>query len=121
MGDGADESTSKIATATASRRSPSPARSRKTWRCGCAQTYEDRTPRIPASPDIRDSIHSVYKIVDGRGQSSIRRRLDRLTGHADFFWAQALSLMATGDGVKLVPTVYSEGERTWGTREGGLG
>jgi phage FluMu gp28-like protein len=85
------------------------------------RAYEDRTPRIPVSVPIRDSIHSVYKITTAAGNPRYDAEATDDAGHADYFWAQALSLLAAGDGVGIVPTVYSEGERTWANaRSGGL-
>lgn len=81
------------------------------------QSYEDHKPRIPPSPVIRDSIHSVYKAQTAAGNVRYDADATEDAGHADHFWAQALSLMATGDGITKVPELKSFGTYTFGDRQ----
>jgi phage FluMu gp28-like protein len=57
------------------------------------QKFEDKQVRIPAQGAIRNDLHSVKKIVTAA--NNIRYDADRNeNGHADRFWALALSLHA---------------------------
>jgi phage FluMu gp28-like protein len=80
--------------------------------------YEDVSQRIPPSPEIRDSINSVYKINTAAGHARYDADATEESGHADYFWAQALSLLAAGD-ANAVPMMKSYGRRTW-SRAGGM-
>jgi len=57
------------------------------------RVYEDRQVRIPVDRTLRNDLHSVQKITTAAG--NIRYAAERSeNGHADRFWAQALSLHA---------------------------
>lgn len=59
--------------------------------------FEDRRIRIPISRVLRDDLHSVKKTTTAAG--NIRFDAERTKdGHADRFWAMALSLMASEEG-----------------------
>jgi len=66
---------------------------------------EDRLDRIPAEIGIRNSFHSVKKIVTAAG--NVRFDADRTeSGHADEFWAKALADHAAGTG-KTEPRIIA--------------
>jgi phage FluMu gp28-like protein len=79
--------------------------------------YEDVAQRIPPSPEIRDSINSVYKINTAAGHARYDADATEESGHADYFWAQALSLLAAGD-ANGVPMMKSYGARNWSRSSG---
>ena len=54
--------------------------------------FQDRLIRIPADKPIREDLHSIRKTVTAAGH--IRYDAERTDGHADRFWASALSLHA---------------------------
>jgi len=66
--------------------------------------FEDRRVRIPASREIREDLHSVKRVVTRAGNTRFDAERSR-DGHADRFWALALSLTA-GSSV-TVPVEYS--------------
>jgi len=56
--------------------------------------FQDRRTRIPSDPALRESLHSVRKMVSTTGNV----RLDAehtADGHADEFWAGALASAAS--------------------------
>ena len=60
------------------------------------RVFEDRRIRIPVDRRLRESIHSVKKVVTAAGNT--RFDADRTKdGHADHFWALALGLTAGSD------------------------
>ncbi len=62
------------------------------------RTFQDRRMRIPISRRLRDDLHAVKKTATTTG--NIRFDAERTKdGHADRFWAGALALMASDDGV----------------------
>jgi len=73
------------------------------------QAFEDRTTRIPARVDIRNSHHAVRKLQTTAGNP--RFDADRTeVGHADEFWAHMLALHAaegTGGG-RWVPLGHED-------------
>jgi phage FluMu gp28-like protein len=69
------------------------------------RAFEDRLLRLPASPAIREDIHSVRRSVTSTG--SLRFSAQRSgAGHADRFWALALALHASDTGPS--PEVHYE-------------
>ena len=63
--------------------------------------FEDRMLRLPRDREIREDIHSVKKLTTSAGNT----RFDAghtSAGHADRFWALALSIHAAGSGQALV-------------------
>lgn len=79
--------------------------------------YEDVAQRIPPSPEIRDSINSVYKINTAAGHARYDADATEESGHADYFWAQSLALLAAGD-ASSVPMMKSYGKRNWSRAAG---
>lgn len=67
--------------------------------------FEDHRVRIPVDGKIRNDLHSVKKTVTAAG--NIRFDAERTKdGHADRFWALALSLMAT-DQADVKPSIIN--------------
>ena len=65
---------------------------------GAKQRFEDRRILIPDDEQLRESIHSIKKMVTATG--AIRFDADRSdqTGHADHFWGLALAILARTGG-----------------------
>lgn len=60
--------------------------------------FEDRRVRIPVSRKIRNDLHNIKKTTTAAG--NIRFDAERTKdGHSDRFWALALALMASDEGV----------------------
>jgi phage FluMu gp28-like protein len=57
------------------------------------QSFEDHLIRIPSSPEIREDLHKVRKIVTSAGNVRFDAAHDE-AGHADRFWALALMVNA---------------------------
>jgi phage FluMu gp28-like protein len=53
---------------------------------------EDKKCRIPAEQTVRDSFHSVRKIVTAAGNTRLDADATDATGHADHWWAFCLAL-----------------------------
>ncbi len=69
--------------------------------------FEDRRIRIPAETHIRESFHSVARIVTPAG--NIRFDAESTEhGHADEFWACMLAVWATEGAINYVPGVVIE-------------
>ncbi|HLY95187.1 MAG TPA: terminase family protein, partial [Gaiellaceae bacterium] len=77
--------------------------------------FEDRSIRVPSEPELRESIHSIYKITTAAGKTRYDADATEETGHADDFWALGLALLAAGDGAHET-WMASAGKRAW-TRE----
>ncbi len=60
----------------------------------CRQNFEDRRIIIPDDETLRESIHSIKKFVTSAGNTRFDAERTDATGHADHFWALALSLHA---------------------------
>ena len=72
---------------------------------GLKRQAEDRSVRIPKDKDVRDDLHAVRKITTVAG--NVRFDAERTdAGHADRFWAAALSAHAAGTG-KPTPRLRS--------------
>lgn len=69
------------------------------------QKFEDRQLRIPADPDIRDSLHSIKKTITASGNSRFDAERSESTGHGDYFWALALAIHAADQG--FVPMEFA--------------
>lgn len=69
---------------------------------GLKQNFEDRASRIPTSNAIRNSLHSVKRYATTTGHFRFDAERTDETGHADHFWAKALSVQA---GTKAKTTV----------------
>lgn len=64
--------------------------------------FQDKLVRIPASPEIREDLHKVRKIVTAA--NNVRLDSDRdESGHADRFWALALAYHAADDAEAPLP------------------
>ena len=61
---------------------------------GLKQNLEDRGSRIPADGTIRSSLHSVKRFATTTGHFRFDAERTDATGHADHFWAKALSVQA---------------------------
>jgi phage FluMu gp28-like protein len=59
------------------------------------QKFEDKSIRVPADRDIRDSLHAVKKMTTTAG--AVRFDAERTeAGHADYFWSCALAIFGIG-------------------------
>jgi phage FluMu gp28-like protein len=58
------------------------------------QQFEDKLVRIPSDPAIRASLHSVKRYQTATGNFRFDAERTDKTGHADHFWAKALSSQA---------------------------
>jgi phage FluMu gp28-like protein len=68
------------------------------------RTYQDHRIRTPIENRLRNALHSVKKVVTAAGH--IRFDAERTKdGHADEFWANALALMASDEGV-IKPEIF---------------
>jgi phage FluMu gp28-like protein len=63
---------------------------------GLRQNLEDRKSIIPADPTIRRSLHSIKRYPTSTGHFRFDAERSEETGHADHFWAKALSTQAAG-------------------------
>jgi phage FluMu gp28-like protein len=64
--------------------------------------FQDKLIRIPSSPEIREDLHKVRKIVTT--SNNVRLEADRdAGGHADRFWALALACHAALDTPRPLP------------------
>ena len=61
---------------------------------GLKQNFEDRGSQIPADTTIRNSLHSVKKYATTTKHFRFDAEKTDATGHADHFWAKALSTQA---------------------------
>lgn len=66
---------------------------------GLKQNFEDRGSQIPADSVIRNSLHSVKKYATTTKHFRFDAERTDATGHADHFWAKALSVQAAGSNV----------------------
>ena len=66
------------------------------------QNFEDRGSAIPATRTIRSSLHSVKKYPTTTKHFRFDAEKTDETGHADHFWAKALSCQAAGGTVTAV-------------------
>ncbi len=76
---------------------------------GLRRAVEDLQVRIPASPEIRNSLHSVKRIPTATGAFRFDAERSEATGHADHFWALALACQAaTGPSVEAGSVDWDE-------------
>jgi phage FluMu gp28-like protein len=68
------------------------------------RAFEDRALRIPASPEVREDIHSVRRTVTSAGNLRFEAARGG-RGHADRFWALALAVHAATP-PKTEPVAY---------------
>lgn len=70
------------------------AEAKETLAVGLKQNFEDRGSVIPADHTIRNSLHSVKKYATTTKHFRFDAERTEATGHADHFWAKALSVQA---------------------------
>ena len=73
---------------------------------GLKQDFEDRGSQIPSDSTIRNSLHSVKKYATTTKHFRFDAERTDMTGHADHFWAKALSVHAAGS-LAGAPRVYT--------------
>jgi len=76
--------------------------SKETLAVGLKQNFEDKGSVIPASNTIRNSLHSVKKYATTTKHFRFDAERTEATGHADHFWAKALSVQAASSNVPAV-------------------
>ncbi|MCE5212981.1 MAG: terminase family protein [Deltaproteobacteria bacterium] len=69
---------------------------------GLKQNLEDRGSVLPASSTVRNSLHSVKKYATTTKHFRFDAERTEATGHADHFWAKALSVQAASSNVVAV-------------------
>ena len=76
------------------------------------QAFQDRTVRIPASPEIREDLHKIRKTVTAANNVRLEAESDD-AGHADRFWSLALGVHAAkGAGAAAPIYVFESGRRS---------
>jgi len=85
---------------------PFTAESKENLAVGLKQNIEDRGSQIPADTTIRNSLHSVKKYATTTKHFRFDAEKTDATGHADHFWAKALSVQA-GGGKSKAPGIYT--------------
>jgi phage FluMu gp28-like protein len=65
---------------------------------GARQFIEDRRVILPDDARLRESIHSIKRIVTAAGNIRFDAERTDETGHADYFWALALAIHAKTGG-----------------------
>lgn len=68
--------------------------SKEAMATGIKQSFQDGKDLIPADTTIRQSLHAVKKITTSTGNFRFDADRDEKIGHADHFWAKALSVQA---------------------------
>ncbi len=63
------------------------------------QQFEDKLARIPSNGAIRASLHSVKRYQTATGNFRFDAERTDKTGHADHFWAKALSSQAASNAI----------------------
>jgi len=79
---------------------PFTAESKETLAVGLKQNFEDRGSQIPSDNVIRSSLHSVKKFATTTKHFRFDAERTDATGHADHFWAKALSTQAGSSNVQ---------------------
>jgi len=69
---------------------------------GLKQNFEDRGSIITATSTVRNSLHSVKKYATTTKHFRFDAERTEATGHADHFWAKALSVQAASSNVVAV-------------------
>lgn len=78
---------------------PFTAENKETLAVGLKQNFDDRGSRIPADSAVRSSLHSVKKYATTTKHFRFDAERTDATGHADHFWAKALSTHAGSSNV----------------------
>jgi phage FluMu gp28-like protein len=76
--------------------------SKETLAVGLKQNLEDHGSVLPASSTVRNSLHSVKKYATTTKHFRFDAERTEATGHADHFWAKALSVQAASSNVVAV-------------------
>lgn len=76
--------------------------SKETLAVGLKNNFEDRGSLIPADNTVRNSLHSVKKYATTTKHFRFDAERTDATGHADHFWAKALSVQAAS-GPNITP------------------
>ncbi len=74
---------------------------------GLKTNFQNQMSEIPENSVIRRSLHSVKKSSTGTGHFRFDAKKTEETGHADHFWAKALSVQAASQPMPTVPIVTS--------------
>jgi len=85
---------------------------------GLKTTIEDQTCRIPVARTVRDSLHSVKRFMTPTGHFRFDAERTEATGHADHFWAKALSAHANTGGYVGKAEYSSIGKRRMASMRG---
>ena len=72
---------------------------------GLKKNLENGMSEIPANSIIRSSFHSVKRSASGTGHFRFDAEKTEKTGHADHFWAKALSTQAAGKPIPGIPEI----------------
>jgi phage FluMu gp28-like protein len=78
------------------------AESKEVLAVGLKENFSDRGSVIPATATIRNSLHSVKKYATTTKHFRFDAERTDATGHADHFWAKALSVLAASAPVGLI-------------------
>lgn len=92
--------------------------SKEAMAVGIKRSFQDRRDAIPPDTTIRLSLHTVKKIATAAGNFRFDADRDEKIGHADHFWAKALSVEARGAAVGPVNLVSRQFKRVNKTLEG---
>jgi phage FluMu gp28-like protein len=79
---------------------------------GAKNIIEDRRVMIPDDNRLRESIHSIKRIVTAAGNIRFDAERTDETGHADHFWALALAIHAKTGGPSGPTWAMSGGEKS---------
>jgi phage FluMu gp28-like protein len=79
---------------------------------GARNMLEDRRVLLPDDARLRESIHSIKRIVTAAGNIRFDAERTDATGHADHFWALALAIHAKTGGPPGPTWTQSRGERS---------
>lgn len=76
------------------------------------ERFEDRKVRLPMAREIRESHHSVRRLMTTAGNPRFDADRNDVIGHADHFWAHGLAIHARDASPKRV-IAYTPVERRW--------
>jgi len=79
---------------------------------------EDKSLVLPRSKLLRESLHSVYKLITASQNARYDAEATDKAGHADHFWSLGLALLAAGDGTGGLALPMSFGAPTWSREDG---
>jgi phage FluMu gp28-like protein len=90
---------------------PFTSQNKETLAFGLKENFEDKGSQIPADNTIRNSLHSVKKYATTTKHFRFDAEKTDETGHADHFWAKALSTHAAGKNVTAAAAEPQEPEK----------